>query len=76
MYPRVHTLEGDRDKEEYLYEYLNSYLYRDLLQFEQVKKPKKVVDLLVLLAHQIGKEVAVSELAKGLGISQKAIKDT
>jgi predicted AAA+ superfamily ATPase len=74
MYPRVHTLEGDRDKEEYLYEYLNSYLYRDILQFEQVKKPKKVVDLLVMLAHQIGKEVAVSELAKGLGISQKTVE--
>ena len=74
MYPRVHILESDKDKEEYLYEYLNSYLYRDLLQFEQVKKPKKVVDLLVLLAHQIGKEVAVSELAKGLGISQKTVE--
>ncbi len=74
MYPRVHTLESDREKEEYLYEYLNSYLYRDLLEFEQVKKPRKVVDLLVLLAHQIGKEVAVAELAVGLGIGQKTVE--
>ena len=74
MYPRVHTLESNQEKEEYLYNYLNHYLYRDLLEFEQVKKPKKVVDLLVLLAHQIGKEVAVSELSNSLGLSQKTVE--
>jgi hypothetical protein len=71
MYPRVHSLESNQEKEEYLYNYLNSYLYRDLLEFEQIKKPKKVVGLLTLLAHQIGKEVAISELSKSLGLSQK-----
>jgi hypothetical protein len=75
MYPRVHTLGGDSEKEEYLYSYVNSYLYRDLLEFEQVKKPKKVVDLLVLLAHQIGQEVAVSELSNTLGLSQKTVEN-
>ncbi len=73
MYPRVHSLESNQEKEEYLYNYLNSYLYRDLLQFEQIKKPKKVVDLLTLLAHQIGKEVAISELSKSLSLSQKTV---
>jgi predicted AAA+ superfamily ATPase len=75
MYPRVHTLETSAEKEEYLYEYLNNYLYRDLLEFEQIKKPKKVVDLLAMLAYQIGSEVAVSELASGLGISQKTVEN-
>ena len=74
MYPRVHTLESNQEKEEYLYTYLNHYLYRDVLEFEQIKKPKKVVDLLVLLAHQIGKEVAVSELSKSIGVSQKTVE--
>jgi len=74
MYPRIHTLESNQEKEEYLYSYLNHYLYRDLLEFEQIKKPKKVVDLLVLLAHQIGKEVAVSELSNSLGLSQKTVE--
>ena len=45
------------------------------MEFEQVKKPKKVVDLLALLAYQIGKEVAVSELASGLGLSQKTVEN-
>jgi predicted AAA+ superfamily ATPase len=75
MYPRVHSLESNQEKEEYLYNYLNSYLYRDLLVFEQIKKPKKVVDLLALLAHQIGKEVAISELSNSLNLSQKTVEN-
>ncbi len=74
MYPRVHMLGSDREREEYVYDYLNQYLYRDLLEFDQVKKPKKVVDLLILLAHQIGREVAVSELAGSLGMSQRTVE--
>jgi predicted AAA+ superfamily ATPase len=74
MYPRVHTLTSDHEKEEYLYEYLNTYLYRDLLEFEQIRKPRKVVDLLVLLAHQIGREVSLAELAKNLGTAQKTVE--
>lgn len=75
MYPRVHTLESNQEKEEYLYNYLNAYLYRDLLEFEQIKKPKKVVDLLTLLAHQIGKEVTISELSNALGVIQKTVEN-
>lgn len=74
MYPRVHTLQDNLDKEEYLYNYVNQYLYRDILEFEQIKKPKKVVDLLVLLAHQIGREVAISELATSLHLTQKTVE--
>ncbi|MBP7865696.1 MAG: ATP-binding protein [Acidobacteria bacterium] len=74
MYPRVHTLESEREKEAYLYEYLNSYLYRDLLVFEQVRKPRKVIDLLVLLAYQIGREVSISELAGNLALSRTTVE--
>jgi len=74
MYPRVHMLGSHQEKEEYLYDYLNHYLYRDVLEFEQIKKPKKVIDLLILLAHQIGKEVAVSELSKSVGVTQKTVE--
>ena len=72
MFPQMHNLESNVEKEEYLYSYLNAYLYRDLLEFEQIKKPRKVVDLLTLLAHQIGKEVALSEL---LGLSEKTVEN-
>ncbi|HCP08467.1 MAG TPA: AAA family ATPase [Candidatus Moranbacteria bacterium] len=75
MYPKTHVLQSDKEKENYLYEYLNNYLYKDILAFAGVRKPKKVVDLLTLLALQIGKEVAISELAQNLSLSQKAVEN-
>ncbi len=75
MYPKTHILGSDREKENYLYEYLNNYLYKDILAFAGVRKPKKVVDLLTLLALQIGREAAISELSQNLSLSQKAVEN-
>src|SRR5680860_253691 len=38
MYPKVHDLTSNQDKENYLYEYLNNYLYKDILSFSGVRK--------------------------------------
>jgi uncharacterized protein len=75
MYPKVHELTGNQDKENYLYEYINNYLYKDILSFAGIRKPKKIIDLLTLLALQIGKEVKISELSQNLSISQKAVEN-
>jgi len=75
MYPKAHVLNSNGEKENYLYEYLNNYLYKDILAFAGVRKPKKVVDLLTLLALQIGEEVAISELSQNLSLSQKAVEN-
>ncbi|MGM0482796.1 MAG: ATP-binding protein [Patescibacteria group bacterium] len=71
FYPKVHTLEKAEDKENYLYEYINSYFYKDILEFSEIRKPKKVMDILTLLALQLGTEVSVAEISKSLSISQK-----
>lgn len=70
MYPKVITLAAQKEKEDYLYELINAYLYRDILSFQSVRKPKKIVDLLSLLALQIGSEVSISELAQNLALSK------
>lgn len=70
MYPEVITTTGEEDKKNYLYELINNYLYRDILNFETVRKPKKVTDLLSLLALQIGQEVSIAELAQNLSLSK------
>lgn len=75
MYPQAQVLANNQDKESYLYEYLNNYLYKDILSFSGIRKPKKVVDLLTLLALQIGSEVKISELAKNLSISQTVVEN-
>lgn len=74
-YPKVHQLTSDAEKQDYLFDYLNNYLYKDILMFGDIRKPKKVMDLLTLLALQIGKEVAVSELAQNLAVSQKTVEN-
>ena len=70
LYPKTFTLSSQTEKESYLNELINNYLYKDILAFETVRKPKKIVDLLSLLALQIGNEVAISELAQNLSLSK------
>ncbi len=52
----------------------NSYLFKDILAFENVKNSQKLFDLLRLIAYQIGKEVSLSELATSLGIAKKTVE--
>ena len=74
VYPKVTLFESQDEKENYLYDLINNYLYRDILTFEQVRKPKKVIDLLSLLALQIGSEVSTAELASHLSMSKLVVE--
>lgn len=73
-YPEVVTSFSDEDKKAYLFELVSSYLLKDILMYEDVKKSKKMIDLLVLIAFQIGKEVSLSELATNLGINKATVE--
>lgn len=73
-YPEVVTLESDSLRNEYLHELVSSYLLKDILAFEGVQKSKKIVDLLILIAFQIGKEVSHSELATQLSMSKSTVE--
>lgn len=75
LYPKTFTLTGEEEKQNYLNEVINNYLYKDLLSFEGVRKPKKAVDLLTLLALQVGQEVSVAELSRNLAISRPAVEN-
>ena len=61
------------EKSRYLRELVNSYLLRDILTLEQVKGSKILLNLLRLLAFQIGNEVSLSELAQNLSIDPKTV---
>jgi len=74
MYPKATLARSQEDKEHYLYDLINNYLYRDILTFEQIRKPKKVIDLLALLALQIGSEVSTAELASHLSMSKISVE--
>lgn len=70
LYPKTVTLISEGEKELYLNELVSNYLYKDVLTFETVRKPKKIIDLLSLLALQIGNEVSIQELAQNLSLSK------
>jgi uncharacterized protein len=57
LYPEVVTAKGKDEKTEYLRDLVNSYLLRDILTLENVKSPKILIDLLRMLAFQIGEPV-------------------
>ena len=72
-YPAVLTAKTKKEKREVLEEIAFSYLLKDIFQFEKVKAPSFLLDLLKLLAFQTGSEVSFSELAGSLGIDVKTV---
>ena len=73
-YPAVITAESAKDKIQLLRELTGSYLFKDILEFERIKSPQLLIDLLRLLAFQIGSEVSVNELSQNLKVDNKTIK--
>jgi uncharacterized protein len=72
-YPNVITYPDDRSREARITEIKNAYLMQDILQFQGLKKATIIVDLLKLLAFQIGSEVSTSELGRQLGLDGKTV---
>lgn len=72
-YPEIITTENVKQKKEKLKEIASSYLFKDVLEHEGIKHRKKIVDLLRMVALQIGHEVSKTEIAKKLQISVKLV---
>ena len=68
-YPEVAT--HPEDAKELLKQLSDSYLYKDILMWEQIKKPDRLLKLLQTLAYQVGSEVSLPELAQTCGIDRK-----
>lgn len=72
-YPDVVNAEGRNAKQVVLEELVHSYLLKDILELERVKGSKILLDLLRLIAFQVGSEVSLSELAAQVGIDVKTV---
>lgn len=73
-YPAILTTQDARLRERLLNELVGAYLYRDILEIDGVRKSAKIVDLLRLLAFQIGQEVSVNELAASLALNRQTVE--
>lgn len=72
-YPEVFSLKSSQEKIKYLQNLTNTYLYKDLLEFGDIRNSSKIYDLLKLLAFQIGNQVSISELANSLEINRVTV---
>lgn len=73
-YPEMFDKEmAAEDKRQYLMTLTGSYLLKDILELERVKGASVLLDLLRLLAFQIGKEVSLHEIAGQLGFDSKTV---
>lgn len=74
MYPQVLGFSDVEKKKEKLQDIVSGQLYRDILEFQEVKNPHILTRLLELLAIQIGSEVSYNALAWMLGVSQQTVE--
>ena len=70
-YPEIVTKTGEET--ELLKLLANSYLYKDLLMLEQIKKPLLLEKLLKALALQVGSEISYHEIAQTIGSDSKTV---
>ncbi len=73
-YPELINLPDDSDKREYLNEIVSSYLLKDILSFENIKNSSRIINILRLIAFQIGKEVSYHEIGNQLSMSKNTVE--
>ncbi len=73
MYPEI---EEKPDEDRILLKSLtSSYLYKDVLQYQDIRRPELLEKLLTALALQIGNQLSYNELANLLGVAKQTISN-
>ena len=73
-YPELEQYSVWDDKKNYLNEIVNSYLFKDILTFEGIRQADKIINLLRLIAFQMGKEVSLQELGSQLQMGKNTVE--
>lgn len=71
-YPEIINHPGE--EKERLQLIMESYLYKDMLMWQGLKKPEKIIHLLKALALQVGNEVNLTELGNQLQLSRDTVE--
>jgi hypothetical protein len=72
-YPALLAIPSREDRIKHLFELTSAYLYKDILELSGIKNPRKLRDLLRLLAYQVGSEVSYQELGRQTGMSADTV---
>jgi predicted AAA+ superfamily ATPase len=72
-YPEVLTAPTWQEKIKILTELVDAYLFKDILTLENIKKSEVLLNLVKLLAFQVGQLVSLNELAVQLRLDVKTV---
>jgi len=72
FYPDVINNPGE--EKEILKNLVDSYLYRDILSYAEIRKPEVLEKLVQALALQLGSEVNYNELSQTVGVDKNTIQ--
>jgi hypothetical protein len=73
LYPEVYLEPNPLTKQLLLTKLVESYLFKDILNFQRLRYSRIIIDLARALAYQIGSEVNESEIANRLKIDRKTV---
>ncbi len=71
-YPEVVTSNGN--EKQVLKQLTDAYLYKDILAWENIKHPDKLLTLLRALAYQVGSQVSFNELGNTCSLDAKTVE--
>ena len=72
-YPETVMADGRKEKIELLEELVGSYLLKDVLAMDRIRSSRTLLDLLKLIAFQVGSEVSLNELATQVKLDVKTV---
>ena len=72
-YPEVLKAENEQDARNTLLSLASSYLYRDVLRFNDIRNSDFLTSILRALAYQVGNEVSFNEIAELVRLDQKTV---
>lgn len=73
-YPQVETSDNTAQKQEVLQSIKNGYLLKDILTLDNLKDSLFIMDLLRLIAFQIGNDISYNELASQLHVNSRTVQ--
>lgn len=73
LYPEIYLEIKPVNKQLLLTKITESYLFKDILMFQKIRRSQAIVNLAKALAYQVGSEISENELANRLKIDRKTV---
>ena len=73
-FPELYAMQTITEKTDYLKSIVNSCMLKDILTIDGIKNSAKLLNLLQLVAFQVGSEISYDELAKKVGLSRNTVE--